>query len=75
MATTVVCAKVRAHVQEAAAIGEGGRREAIANSVVDHFAKLEVNATDTGVCKINARSESVRYDSQTPFSQITMLPK
>ena len=30
---------------------------------------------DTGVCKINARSESARYGSRTPFPQRTILTK
>ena len=30
---------------------------------------------DTGVCKINTRSKSMRYDSQTPFPQTSMLTK
>ena len=29
----------------------------------------------TGVCKINARSENTRYDSQPPFPQRSMLTK
>ena len=32
-------------------------------------------STDTGVCKINARSENTRYDSHPPFPQISMLTK
>ena len=32
-------------------------------------------AITTGICKINARSKSTRYDSQTPFPQRSMLTK
>ena len=31
--------------------------------------------SNTGVCKINTRSENMRYDSQPPFPQISMLTK
>ena len=33
------------------------------------------NLNDTGVCKINTRSKSACYDSQTLFPQIPMLTK
>ena len=34
-----------------------------------------ITTTTTGVCKINARSENTRYDSQPPFPQISMWTK
>ena len=30
---------------------------------------------DTGVCKINARSKTIRHESQPPFPQSAMLTK
>ena len=34
-----------------------------------------ITTITTGICKINARSKSTRYDSQTPFPQRSMLTK